>query len=154
MYKIENKWLSISFDRETGRLLSLFSKTAGREFLSAPARAAGNPFCIWQSFKRPYQFTDYHTAPDPADLAEQCLSPKTVSASMDGDSLILTYPLANALIVTIKISVDGFASRWSFTLNNAGREDQAVLPVFPYINGIQLDEEKGPDAGHESIRLY
>lgn len=143
MFLIENERQSIGFDDKTGKLTSLYSKTANKEFLAGTAESAGNPFAIWTDFKAPYRFLNYNTAPHPGDIAASCLCPTGASATSGPDSLVLTYSFDNGLAASVSVTIAGDASRWSFRLKNNGSRALTVLPVFPYIDGIALSDATG-----------
>ena len=155
MIKLENEWISIGFNSKTGSLESLFSKAAQCEFISPGSFRNGNPFGIWDSFFAPYRFVFDENSyknifysskvlpPDPRTIANTCIGPTDgVKFEHNGNAMALSWR-TDDLDIHITVSLDGHASRWEMTIVNSGSSTRSILPVFPWINGIQLSGKTG-----------
>ncbi|HOU10343.1 MAG TPA: DUF6259 domain-containing protein [Clostridiales bacterium] len=137
---VENKHLAIRFSNTAGTLAGLFSKTAGKEFLS-PGPHRRSPFAIYEGFSKPFAFLDNTVPGEPADFADRILLPaRPVFEPFDGGLEIL-YLLSETLTARLRVELDGITSRWRLSLRNAGAETLSVLPVFPLIGGITLGKD-------------
>lgn len=137
---VENEDMSISFRANTGALISLFSKTAGREFLK-PKSPRRSPFAVYEGFSQPFRFLDNTVPAEPRDFAAEVLLPgRPVFAPFDG-GLEIMYRLSETLDARLRVEMDGITSRWSLSLMNRGSELLSVLPVFPLIDGISLGKD-------------
>lgn len=155
MVKLENEWLSIGFAPENGALVSLYGKTAKHDFIHPSPLRNGNPFGIWSDFFAPYnfEFNDnsykniFYSAkilpPDPGQIARTCINPASdVTVEHAKNTIVLMWQ-ANDLDIKVTVSLDGCKSRWGMTIANRGTYKQSILPVFPWIDGIQLSKKTG-----------
>lgn len=155
MIRLENEWLSIGFDRSSGSLVSLFSRAANHEFIRPRPLRSGSPFGIWTDFHSPYRFVYDEQAyknvffsskvlpPDPAHIARTRLQPvEGARIEVDKDRLSLGWRIGD-LEVRVTVALDGCRSRWGMTVANRGSSRQSVLPVFPWIDGINLSDQTG-----------
>jgi hypothetical protein len=146
MIQLQNEWVSIGFDEQTGCLQSLRIQPAGKELIK-PSAGRRNPFRVWKDFQKPYEFNSHRLPPDPSDLAATCLSPAgkgvTATVVVSADQAVLTYDLGDGLTAGLTVKLDGCHSRWSFKLLNTSDSVQMLLPVFPAISGIQIDRRRG-----------
>jgi len=112
---LENSEFSISFTKNSGRLVSLYSKATQKEFLDC-TRAPRAPFIVWSDFVKPFRFLDNTVPGEPKSFANERLLPKNAEFLPFENGLEIRYRLNNALHAVIRIILDGVISRWSLTL--------------------------------------
>jgi len=137
---LENADISLSFTKNSGRLVSLYSKIAQKEFLDC-TRTPRAPFIVWSDFAKPFRFLDNTVPGEPKSFANERLLPKNAEFLPFKNGLEIRYKLNNALHAGIHIILDGVVSHWSLTLKNEGNSPLVVLPVFPVIDCIGLGEK-------------
>ena len=155
MIRLENEWISIGFDEESGALTSLYSNTARHDFISKRPVRRGNPFAIWSDFFAPYRFAFeensykniFYSAkvlpPDPRQIARACFVPAPEAhMQRERNGLVLTWR-AGGLDIRVTVTLDGRESRWGMTITNTGDSVMSILTVFPWIDGIDLSDDTG-----------
>ncbi|MEI6580490.1 MAG: DUF6259 domain-containing protein, partial [Eubacteriales bacterium] len=136
---VENADISLSFTKNNGRLVSLYSKSAEKEFMDC-TRASKAPFIVWNDFAKPFRFLDNTVPGEPGDFANERLLPRNAEFMPFENGLEIRYKLNDSLRACVRIKLEGTVSRWSFTLKNEGGSPAVVLPVFPVIDCIGLSQ--------------
>ncbi len=142
---LEGPETRITFERQTGALLSLFNKLAEDEYLK-DRRSMANPFRVYTEFIRPFELED-----DPADLARTALDPfscRLVSSALSDDpqgtALSLVYrDHAERWQMRLRVMLsDGGTSEWTLDVTNVGPDAGEIIVDFPFFERICLGQNR------------
>ena len=140
MKTAENKHLILGFSEETGALVRLYSKDADFDFISADANC-GSTFAIYADFFESYRFKDHFRPEDPAKFCKTMLLPQNpVFKKTDAENLTVTYSYENGLCAELTVSLFDTDVRFGLELSNKGSAPISLLPQFPVLRDITLDD--------------
>ncbi len=163
---LENEFVSISFDKDTGQLISLFNKKTGDENLKN--QGAGNPFRLYLNPKSgPELIAGAHDQPYGGTIIDPSvcrLQSHTVTKNTDSQILDLVYDVMPTDIrIELKIELLDDLPQFDAHLAvvNQSNETLNVLTAFPYLTGVQLGEDPGTnltvnmwDRGYPGIKAW
>lgn len=142
---LESTDARITFDRQTGGLVSLWNHLTQDEYLK-DRRTMANPFRVYTNFIRPFELGD-----DPADIARTALDPfccRLVSTAFEdtpeGGALQLVYTdQANQWEIRLSVVLsDAGSSDWTLDVVNIGDAAAAVMVDFPFFERICLGQNR------------
>jgi len=130
---LKNSSVSISFN-ENGELTSIKNLDNDREMLLK----AGIPFEVWVD---EYAFFDQEPK-EPEEFFSKKLDFSYNGCETSEKEMTLTYSCSEA-VVRVNVRIDGYEIGMDMELDKKIPSERKFLPVFPKINGIDMDEEKG-----------
>lgn len=144
---IQNKLLSITFDKQTGTLVSLINKTTNDDYIKNPD--GGNLFRLFINTK---SMPRLRAGAQDSNYGGILIDPKSCELRshtiVEGDlsktlSLIYNHEQSKA---QIELTIDLFDNSDTFdthlSVKNIGEESFSIYTAFPYLTGVCLGEDK------------
>ncbi len=133
MHILKNKEVSISFN-DRGEVFSIKNILSDRELMIG----SSYPFEVWTDV---YGFLDQDPK-EPDEFFRRKLAFDFTGCEVSENNMALTYSCDEAL-VTIGVKITGYEIGFTMELKKKVPSENVFLPVFPKIDGIDMDEEKG-----------
>ncbi|MBR4941694.1 MAG: hypothetical protein IKZ19_06825 [Clostridia bacterium] len=140
MFILENEKIILGLDENSGSLVRLYSKTAGRELIQ-PQKAHVSPFGIYRGFEKPFVFSDFAKPIDPETLCTEFLTPENPVFADSEKGASVTYSLGRGLSAQLGIELADDCARLSLKLTNCGDCEVSLIPDFPRLDGVCLPDD-------------